>query len=134
MFECLLWHDGTSLVAQMVKHLPTVRETWVRSLGREDSLEKEMATHSSTLALKIPWTEVLGAGYYPCGRKESGTTSLHHDVNMICLHHGCCGLTAFFYFLLLKRGFSQCLGSDPFPFSPLKSSKVKVKVKSLSRV
>ena len=40
----------TSLVAQMVKRLPTMRETWVRSLGREDSLEKEMATHSSTLA------------------------------------------------------------------------------------
>ena len=50
MFECLLWHDGTSLVAQMVKHLPTVRETWVQSLGWEDPLEKEMETHSSTLA------------------------------------------------------------------------------------
>ena len=50
-----LW--WTSLVAQMVKHLPTVRETWVRSLGWEDPLEKEMATHSSTLAWKIPWTE-----------------------------------------------------------------------------
>ena len=46
-----------SLVAQMVKHLPTVQETWVRSLGQEDPLEKEMATHSSTLAWKIPWTE-----------------------------------------------------------------------------
>ena len=41
----------------MVKRLPTVRETWVRSLGQEDPLEKEMATHSSTLAWKIPWTE-----------------------------------------------------------------------------
>ena len=40
----------TSLVAQMVKRLSTMRKTWVRSLGREDSLEKEMATHSSTLA------------------------------------------------------------------------------------
>ena len=47
----------TSLVAQMVKCLLTMRETWVRSLGREDLLEKEMATHSSTLAWKIPWTE-----------------------------------------------------------------------------
>ena len=47
----------TSLVAQMVKRLPTVWETWVRSLGQEDPLEKEMATHSSTLAWKIPWTE-----------------------------------------------------------------------------
>ena len=41
----------------MVKHLPTMRETWVRSLGREFPLEKEMATHSSTLTWKIPWTE-----------------------------------------------------------------------------
>ena len=50
----------TSLVAQMVKHLPTTWETWVRSLGREDLLEKEMATHSSTLAWKTPWTEEPG--------------------------------------------------------------------------
>ena len=50
----------TSLVAQMVKHLPTVRETWVQSLGWEDPLEKEMATHSSVLAWKIPWTEEPG--------------------------------------------------------------------------
>ena len=47
----------TSLVAQMVKRLSTVQETWVRSLGRENCLEKEMATHSSTLAQKIPRTE-----------------------------------------------------------------------------
>ena len=47
-------------VAQSVKRLPTTRETWVRSLGREDPLEKEMATHSSTLAWKIPWTEEPG--------------------------------------------------------------------------
>ena len=78
MFECLLWHDGTSLVAQMVKHLPTVRETWVRSLGREDSLEKERATHSSTLAWKIPWTVELGAGYCSWSHKESGMTEQLH--------------------------------------------------------
>ena len=41
----------------MVKHLPALQETWVRSLGWEDPLEKEMATHSSTLAWKIPWME-----------------------------------------------------------------------------
>ena len=41
----------------MVKRLSTVRETWVRSLGREDPLKKEMATHSSTIAWEIPWTE-----------------------------------------------------------------------------
>ena len=48
------------LVAQMVKHRPTIRETWVPSLGQEDPLEKEMATHSSTLAWKTPWTEEPG--------------------------------------------------------------------------
>ena len=48
--------EMTSLVTQTVKRLPTMRETWVKSLGREDLLEKEMATHSSTLAWKIPWT------------------------------------------------------------------------------
>ena len=49
-----LW---ASLVAQMVKHLPVMQETQVLSLGQEDPLEKEMATHSSTLAWKIPWME-----------------------------------------------------------------------------
>ena len=50
----------TSLVAQAVKPLTTMQETWVRSLGREDPLEKEMATHSSILAWKIPWMEEPG--------------------------------------------------------------------------
>ena len=50
----------TSLVAQTVKHLSTKRETRLRSLGREDPLEKEMAIHSSTIAWKIPWTEEPG--------------------------------------------------------------------------
>ena len=49
-----------SLVAQMVKHLPAVQETWVQSLGREDLLEKEMAIHSSTLVWKIPWMKEPG--------------------------------------------------------------------------
>ena len=62
----------------MVKRLSTMRKTWVHSLGWEDSLEKEMATHSSTLALKIPWTEELGAGYCPWGGKESGMTEQLH--------------------------------------------------------
>ena len=52
--------SGISLVAQTVKHLPMMWETRVQSLGQEDLLEKEMATHSSTLAWKIPWTEELG--------------------------------------------------------------------------
>ena len=49
-----------SLVAQMVKYLPAIWETWVRTLDLEDPLEKEMATHSSTLVWKIPWTEEPG--------------------------------------------------------------------------
>ena len=53
-----------SLVAQMVKRLPIMRETWVQPLGQEDPLEKEMATHSSTLAWKIPWTEEPGRLQY----------------------------------------------------------------------
>ena len=52
-------------------------ETWVRSLGREDPLEKEMATHSSILAWRIPWTEELG-GLQSMGRKESDTTERLH--------------------------------------------------------
>ena len=51
------WFDSTSLVAQTVKRLPTMWETRLQSLGWEDPLEKEMATHSSTLAWKTPWME-----------------------------------------------------------------------------
>ena len=51
---------GASVVAQTVKHLPAIQETWVQSLGWEDPLEKEMAIHSSTLAWKIPRTEEPG--------------------------------------------------------------------------
>ena len=52
--------SGASLVAHMVKHLPAMQVIWVRSLGQEDPLEKEMATHSNILAWRIPWTEELG--------------------------------------------------------------------------
>ena len=47
-------------MAQRLKHLPAMQETWVRSLDQEDPLEKEMATHSSILAWRIPWTEERG--------------------------------------------------------------------------
>ena len=56
-FFISLLSSRNSLVAQMVKRLPTMQETWIQSLGREDLLEKEMATHSSILAWKIPWME-----------------------------------------------------------------------------
>ena len=62
-----------SLVAQMVKPLPTMRETWVRSLGQEDLLEKEMVPHSSTLAWKIPWMEK------PRRLQSMGSLSVGHD-------------------------------------------------------
>ena len=51
---------GASLVTQMVKNLPAMQETQVQSLGSEDPLEKRMATHSSILAWRIPWTEETG--------------------------------------------------------------------------
>ena len=61
---CSFMHDfltcGTSVVAQTVKNLPAMRETRARSLGWDDPLEKGMATHSSILAWKIPWTEDPG--------------------------------------------------------------------------
>ena len=63
----------TSLVAQMVKCLSTMRETQVQSLGWEDPLEKEMAIHSSTIAWKIPWTEEPGR------LQSTGSQIVGHD-------------------------------------------------------
>ena len=65
-------YSWTSLVAQTV-NLPTIQETWVQSLGREDLLEKGMATHSSTFAWKIPWTEKL------CGLQSMGLQRVGRD-------------------------------------------------------
>ena len=66
-------NQNTSLVAQTVKGLRTMPETQLRSLGQEDPLEEEIATHSSTLALKIPWTEYRG-------RLQSvGSQRVEHD-------------------------------------------------------
>ena len=62
-----------SLVAQRLKHLPGMQETWVRSLGQEDSLEKEMAPHSSTLAWRIPWREEPGR------LQSMGSQRVRHD-------------------------------------------------------
>ena len=70
---CVTYKVLTSLVAQMAKNLPATQENQVRSLGQEDSLEKGMATHSSILAWRIPWTEEPGE-LRPRGRKESDTT------------------------------------------------------------
>ena len=61
------------LVAQLVKNLPAMQETWVQFLGWEDPLEKEMATHSSILAWRTPWTEQPG-GLQSIGSQELDTT------------------------------------------------------------
>ena len=60
-------------MAQTVKSLPTMQETWVQSLGQEDPLEEEMATHSRILAWKIPWTEEPG------GLQSMGSQRVGHD-------------------------------------------------------
>ena len=62
-----------SLVAQLLKNLPAVQETWVQSLDREDPLEKEMAKHSSILASEIPWAEEPG------GLQSMGLQRIGHD-------------------------------------------------------
>ena len=65
--------SGIFLVAQMVKNLPAMQETWVRSLGQEDPLEKGMATHSTILAWRIPWTEEPG------GLQSMRSQRVRHD-------------------------------------------------------
>ena len=66
-------HSQASLVAQMVKNLSAMQETWVRSLGWEDPLQKGMATHSSILAWRTPWTEEPG------GLQSMGLQTVGHD-------------------------------------------------------
>ena len=66
-------YQWASFIAQSVKHLSAMQETWVQFLGREDPLEKEMATHSSILAWRTPWTEEPG-GLQSMGSQESDTT------------------------------------------------------------
>ena len=89
-WQVLNYYCGTSLVAQMVKRLPTVRETWVWFLGQEDPLKKEMATHSSSLAWKIPWTEEPGR------LQSMGSQRVRHDLTTSSK-------------LLLKKGRVRCL-------------------------
>ena len=71
----------TSLVAQTVKCLSTMQETWVRSLGREESVEKEMAAHSSTLSWKIPWMEEPGGLQSMESQRVGPTERLYHNRN-----------------------------------------------------
>ena len=81
----------TSLVAQTVRNLPAMQETWVLSLGQEDPLEKEMATCSSILAWRIPWTEKpdglqsMGSQRVGCDRATNTFTSLSVNDQWIAL-------------------------------------------------
>ena len=88
------------LVAQMIKHLPTMQETCVQSLGQEDLLEKEMAPRSSTLAWRIPWTEEPG------GLQSTGSQRVRHD-----------WATSFTYAIMLFRGEGR--GESGFPILSL---------------
>ena len=72
-FMSLLTTLWASLVAQLVKNSPAMQETWVRSLGREDPLEKKMATHSSILIWRILWTDESG------GLQSMGSQRVRHD-------------------------------------------------------
>ena len=79
IYSKILWFvrlpnsSWASLVAQIVKNLPAMQETWVPSLGREDPLKKGLATHSSILAWEIPWTEDPG------GLQSLGSQRVRHD-------------------------------------------------------
>ena len=73
VWQLVISTSTTSLVAHMVKRLPTTQETWVQSMGLEDLLKKEMATHSSILAWKIPWMEE------PIRLQSMGLQRVGHD-------------------------------------------------------
>ena len=75
-YSNLYGEKKTSFVVQSVKNLPAMQEIWVRSLGRDDSLEKEMETHSSILSQRIPWAEEPGTPVH-------GVTRVGHDLGSI---------------------------------------------------
>ena len=88
----------TSLIARLVKNLPTMQETWVQSLGQEDPLEKEMAAHSSILAWRIPWTEEPGRlqsmglqSRNDWATNVQGCTALRNASQVLFSFCGCCG-------------------------------------------
>ena len=91
MLIILGFFSGASLVAQTIKNLPGMQETQVWSLGQKDSLEKEMATHCSILAWKIPWTEETGRlqamGLQTVGHDWATNTCLHRFFLWKCVSH-----------------------------------------------
>ena len=94
------WLSWASLLAHLVKHLPVMRENQVGSQGWEDPLEKEMATHSSILTWKIPWTEE------PCRLQSMGSQRVGHDW----------ATSLSFYFIFWQEGGS--IGETSFPLLP----------------
>ena len=99
----MLDHLTVSHLSLMVKNLPAMQEIWVRSLGWEDSLEKEMATHSSILICRIPWTEEPGRLY------STGSQRVRHDWGIFTSFHYT-NLLHFVSFILSHHG-SVCLFS-----------------------
>ena len=119
-------------MAQMVKNPPVMRETWVRSLGQEDPLEKGMATHSSILAWRLPWTEEPG------GLQSMGSQRVRHNSAPIGFNWGACTSVAQSYPIFCdpmdldvseiywvslqerikgkggEKSFRLCCGSDPW--------------------
>ena len=78
---------GTCLIAQLLKSLPAMQETWVQFLGWEDPLEKEMASHSSTVACRVPWTQEPG-GLPSMGPQEqlSAHSTRGHSAPVLLKH------------------------------------------------
>ena len=131
--SCFNQQSWVSLVAQTVKSMPTIQETQVQSLGQEDPLEKEMATHSSILAWKVPWMEEPGGLYSPRGRKGLDTTEplTHTHVSRELPAGGCLSLMKATGLFCLTRTRPLptpgcCAGQSwhvpPFPASPGQSS------------
>ena len=130
-FWYTLW---ASLVAQRVKHLTAMRETWVQSQGQADPLEKEMATHSSTFAWKIPLTEVPGGpqsmGSQRVGHDWATSLSLHLFLSIhksikytyLCMYKHLCIVFLNFTFLALKMFFILLKASWNFQTNALSSS------------
>ena len=86
LVEVSVINQGSSLVAQLVKNLPAMQETWVWYLSQEDPLEKEMETHSSIPAWEIPWTEEPG------GLQSMGSQRMEHDLatkSAYIINHAC---------------------------------------------
>ena len=89
--------DWTSLVAQLVKNPPAMQETYIQSLGWEDPLEEDMATHSSILAWRIPWTEEPG------GLQSMGLQRVGHDCSALA------ATAAAGYLLLVEQVSVDCM-------------------------